>query len=76
LLLFRLAVFLHEAVHSSGGIHEFLLSGKEGMALGTDVYPDAGAGGAGVDYFSAGTDNRTILVFGMNLVFHVYNLLQ
>jgi hypothetical protein len=65
-----LAVLFHKPVYPARGIYKLLLAGKQRVTFRADIYPDTRLCGAGVYHFSAGADNRTILVFGVDLVFH------
>jgi hypothetical protein len=68
-------VFFHEFIDPSRGIHKLLLSRKKRMALGTNLDPDAGLCGTGMNGIAAGTDYHAVHVFGVNFVFHCLNSL-
>jgi hypothetical protein len=66
-----LGVFAAEAFYAAGGIHEFLLAGKEGVAGGADFYADVALmGGAGDEGVAAGAMDADFAVMGMNGCFH------
>ena len=63
-----------ELVNTSAGINKLLLTGKERMALGADVYTDVTAlGGTGNKRFSASADNLGFLIIRMDCLFHYTN---
>jgi hypothetical protein len=59
-----------EALNTSGGIHELLFAGEEGMTARANLESDLGFGGARLPGFAAGAMHRSVLVFGMNIGFH------
>jgi hypothetical protein len=63
-------VFSLESFDAAGGIDEFLLTGKERMALRTDFEVDLRLGGACTERLSAGAFNDGLDVFGMNVGLH------
>jgi hypothetical protein len=65
-----MSVFTPEALYPTGGVHEFLFSGEEGMALGADFDPDAFLRGAGGEFVAAGAAHRSFYIIGMDIVFH------
>jgi hypothetical protein len=61
---------LLETIYTSASIHQFLFSGKERMALGTDIHFEFFLGGTRFKGFSTdATDNR-FTILGMDLFFH------
>jgi len=61
---------LLEFVHAAGGIHEFLLSGIEGVAHVANTHNDHRLGGAGLDHVAAGATDFRIHIFRMNVRLH------
>jgi hypothetical protein len=70
LLLFIQVIFPAESFHPTGGIDQLLFSGKEGMAIGTDLHLDILDRRTGLDYMPAGAGYLGRVVFGVNLRFH------
>jgi hypothetical protein len=67
-----LGVLPAEALHATGGVHEFLFPGKEGVASGADFYADVALmGGAGDECVSASAMYPYLTVLWMNGCFHV-----
>ena len=64
------AEFLAEAFDASGRIHEFLLAGKEWMALAADVDVDLGKRAAGGKRVSAGAMDAAGLITRVDFGFH------
>ena len=64
------AVALLEALDATGGIHDALLAGKEGVALAADVEVDVFARRARLPGIAAGADDGGFDVAGVNLFFH------
>jgi hypothetical protein len=67
-------VFLHELIHSSFRIDEFLFSGKKRMALGTDFHVDGLLGRTSLNRITASAHYSRHFIFGMPFVFHKYLL--
>jgi len=65
-------VFLGEAFDAAGGVHEFLLAGEEGVAVGADfdVEPVAFDGRARLKIVAAGAVHHDGVIVGMNTGFH------
>jgi len=63
-----------EAFHAACGVHEMLLAGIEGMALGADFHPDVLRSGLGLYYIPARACDGRDLVCGMCFGFHVHVL--
>ena len=70
------AEFLTESLHPPGRIHKLLLAREERMARRTDIDIDLGHGAAGGERVPARTVGRTVLISGMNLGFHLNQLLS
>ena len=67
-----LGVLAAEALHASGGVHELLLAGEEGMAGGADFYADVAlVSRACGKRVSAGAMHSDLVVAGMDSCFHV-----
>src|SRR5207248_4959431 len=67
----RLAlVFPLETLHTTGRVHELLLAGEEGMALGADFDPDVRPRRARLDDLPAGACDRRVHVIRMNTHLH------
>ena len=64
------AVLLVELVHAAAGVHQLLLAGVEGMALGVNFHSDVLLGGTGLDDLAAGAADRGALIIGMDAFFH------
>ena len=65
-------VLAAETLDTTGGVHELLLAGKEGMAGGADFYADVAlVGGAGGEGVTAGAMHADLAVAGMDGCFHV-----
>jgi hypothetical protein len=62
-----------EALDASGGINQFLLSGKERVTGRAHFQPDIGLGGAGFKFVTASAGYQHFVIFGMNRFFH-FNL--
>ena len=60
-----------EAVNTSAGINELLLTGKERVALGADFYRDILLGGSGLIYSTTSTANGSRLVIRMDSFLHL-----
>jgi hypothetical protein len=69
-IFLELFVFPAETLDPTGCIHQFLLAGKKGMALGTDFNTDVRFGRSHFNGAATGTFNGRILVFGMDICFH------
>jgi len=65
---------LLEFVHSTAGINEFLPTGKEWVAFGTDVDTLGRYCGKGLKRLATGTCYYRLDMFGMNAFFHLYHL--
>lgn len=59
-----------EFLDAAGGIDEFLLAGKEGMACGADADLEVTPGGAHVINGAASAGDGGLFVFWVNLCFH------
>lgn len=68
---FLLGVLSAETFHAAGGVHQFLLASKEGMAIGADFYVDVAlVGRAGGKAVAARAHNADFVVSGMYGCFH------
>jgi hypothetical protein len=63
-------VLLPELLYPARGIDQFLLTGKERMAVRADIDVNSGNGRTGLDNGPTGTVDRRFLVFGMDTLFH------
>lgn len=59
-----------ETVNHTADINEFLLPGKEGMALRADINIHIAFGGVGLDDRTARTFNCCFFIFGMDAGLH------
>jgi hypothetical protein len=67
-----LGILAAEALHATGGVHEFLFPGKERVASGADFYADVALmGGAGDECVPASAMYPYLAVLWMNGCFHV-----
>src|SRR4029453_12754752 len=62
-----------ETLHAPGRVHELLLAGEEGMAVGADFHPDVRLGRARLDDLPAGAGDRRVHIFRMNAHLHGAN---
>jgi hypothetical protein len=67
-------VFLPETFDPTGGVHQLLLTGEEGVAAGTNLHLDILRRRAGFYDAAAGTGYRGRFILGMNLCLHFHNL--
>ena len=74
-LLIQIETLL-EAINTSAGVYQLLLTREEGVALGANVNDDILLGGAGLNDIAAGTADRGLLVLGMDALFHVVSPLS
>ncbi len=66
-----LSILAPEALNAAGGVHELLLTGKEGMTRGTNLYANVAlVGGAGDKCVTAGAMYANLVVAGMDGCFH------
>src|SRR5262245_27805887 len=71
LLLRRLLVLPAIALHASGGVHQFLLAGKERVAVGADFQADvAFVSGTGHKHVAASAMYAHFMVCGMDRCLH------
>ena len=67
----RFFILAAEALHASGGVHQFLLAGKEGVAVGADFQADfAFVGGTGGKHIAASAVHARVVVCGMDSCLH------
>ena len=64
------AVALPEALDATGGVHDALLAGEEGVALAADVEVDGLLRRARLPGVAAGANNRGFDVPGVDFFFH------
>lgn len=67
-------VLVFELFDASGGIHDLLRTGEEGVTLVADVDGEFGLVGANDKLVAAGTGNFTLHIFGMDSFFHLADL--
>jgi len=60
-----------EPLHPACSIHQFLLTGEEGMAGRTDLHPEVLHRGASVDHITTGTGDGGLKILRMNLRFQL-----
>jgi hypothetical protein len=65
-----LTIALHEAVYTSFGIHNLLLTGVERMAGAANFYTNRLLGGTELDFAAADTAGDNFVILGMNSFFH------
>ena len=66
---------LLELVYATAGVQNLLLTGVEGVTLGTYVQVQVlGYGGAGLDHVTARAVGSDLVVLRMNTLFHGENL--
>ena len=68
------AVALLEAIHTSAGINQLLLTGVERMALGADINAHFLLDGTGLESFAAYATNDALAVIGMDIFLHGFHL--
>ena len=61
---------LLEAIDAAAAIHQLLLAGEEGMALGADFNTQFLLGGTGLESFTAHAAHDGLFVLGMDLFLH------
>ena len=71
--LFHVETLL-EAIHTSAAVHQLLLAGKEGMALGANFNLQFGLGGTGFERLAAHATDDRLTVLGMDLFLHDFHL--
>ena len=64
------AVFLSELFYSAGGIDEFLLAGKERVAIRANFHMDITHRGTGLGHMATRTGDRRRFVLWMDTCFH------
>ena len=70
---FGAAVALGEFFHPTGRIDEFLLAGEKRMTSGADTDSNVAPGRAGVIHRAARANHVGLVIFWMNVCFHVRN---
>jgi len=76
LLFFLTLKTLLEAVNASAGINQLLLTGKEGMALGTNFHTNPLSCRFGFKAFAASTCHRSGFIARMYGIFHGFHLIR
>src|SRR6185437_6737478 len=66
----RLGGALLELVHTTGGVHEFLLTSVKRMAHVANTDDDRRPGGTGLDHVAARATDFRIHILRMNVCFH------
>jgi hypothetical protein len=69
---FGAAVAAREFFNASGGVDKFLFPGEKRMASGTDADFNVAARGTGMIDGAARTDDIGLVIFRMNVRFHVW----
>ena len=64
------AKLLVEAADTAAGVHHLLLTGVEGMTLGTNFNTDVLLGGASLDHVAAGAPDGSLLIVGVETFLH------
>ena len=64
------AELLVEAADTTTGVHHLLLTGVEGVTLGTHFHADILLGGASLDHIAASAPDGGLLIIGMDACFH------
>jgi hypothetical protein len=75
IVFLKLGILSSETLNPAGRVDQFLLSGEEGMALGTDFNTDIGLGGTNGHFVAAGATNDGFFIVGMNSAFHLILIL-
>ncbi len=70
LIILVQSVFSTEALNTSGGVNQFLPSGKERVAIGTNFHSDVFNRRSGLNHTPAGTSDRRVKILRMYLRFH------
>jgi hypothetical protein len=65
------SVLLHEFFNASGGIDQFLLASKKGMAIGANFQIHIANCGTNLKSIATGAGNGSYFIFGMYFLFHV-----
>ena len=71
--LFHVETLL-EAIHTSAAVHQLLLAGKEGMALGANFNLQFRLGGTGFERLAAHATDDRLAILGMDLFLHDFHL--
>jgi hypothetical protein len=70
--LLRKIVFAFEFVYAATGIHEFLLTREERMAVGANLYAESLLDGSGFKLVAASAGNFYDVVVRMNTLLHLF----
>ena len=73
--LFKIELFL-EFVNTSAGVNEFLFTGKERVALGTNFNSDVLLRGKNLDDITAVAGNGGLFAYGMDAFLHDFHLFR
>jgi hypothetical protein len=71
-LVLEFCVFSAETLDAAGGIDQFLFPCIKWMAAGADFNPDVGLCRTNGDFIAAGTPHRGFIIFGVDIVFHIF----
>jgi hypothetical protein len=71
-MLFDVETLL-EAIHATATVHQLLLAGEEGVALGADFDAKLGLGRTRLKRFTAYATNGCFAVLGMDFLFHAFS---
>ena len=64
---------LLKAIHASAAVHQLLLAGVEGVALGANFDLQLALDGAGFERLTAHATDGRLAIFGMDLLFHAFS---
>ncbi len=67
---------LLEAINTSAGVYQLLLTGEERVTLRANVYYDVLLGGASLDDIAASTTNSCLLIIWVDTLLHVVSPLS
>ena len=73
-LLVDVGVTLLELVHAAAGVHQLLLAGEVGVALGADFNLQFLLGGTGGESLTAYATDDGLAVLGMDAFLHCFHL--
>src|SRR6267143_914049 len=71
LVRLRLGQALLELIHAAGGIYKLLSASIKRMTNVTNTQQNCGPGGAGFDDVATGATDFRVLIFGMDVSFHI-----
>ena len=64
------AELLVEAADTAASVHDLLLAGKKGVALGTNFHSDVALGGAGLNDIATGAPDGGLIILGVDAFLH------